>query len=217
LGLGHELSERLQFLGCRAGHDVQRLPWAALRKQFGTQAEQVRAAVDGRKGEAVQPLYPKSSLRAERVFDGAVENAQELQRALAELAGDLGERLKSRESQSFDVRLAFESETGSWEVRERRFVRAAHDRASVLNALQLLASEAPRKPAVRLVAQALRLEKVRVEQPELWGARSVREPVAALAQLQSRFGSESVRKANELPVPRRVQLLREWRLATGWR
>jgi nucleotidyltransferase/DNA polymerase involved in DNA repair len=217
LGLGHELSERLQFLGCRTGLDVQRLPWAVLCKQFGAQAEQVRAAVDGRKGEPVRSLYPKSSLRAERAFESAVENAQELQHALADLAGELGERLKAQESQAHDVRLAFENETGSWEVRERRFVRAAHDRASVLNALQLLASEAPGQPAVRLVAQALRLEKVQANQPELWGARSVCEPVAALNQLQSRFGSESVRRANELPVPRRVQLLREWRLATGWR
>ncbi len=47
--------------------------------------------------------------------------------------------------------------------------------------------------------------------------RKISTDLAALKYVKTVFGEGSIKLASEVEIPRRIKVLKEWQIATGWR
>jgi hypothetical protein len=128
--------------------------------------------------------------------------------------------------------LTVEDEEGNRTNVERKFTKPLRCPLTTRAAFRLMVGEATPAQTIRRLQNAgsaiasiqvtlSDLEVSRRQQAALNGfvPEGVRRPPAdaAIHYLRTVYGDRAVRWANEVEVPRRVQVLREWKNATGWR
>jgi DNA polymerase-4 len=210
--------ERLEFLGYTSIGDVAKVPLNVLRSQFGDAATHIRMCAKGGFFEPVEAQYPPNSLSERIGFEGTVEDLQVLDEGLKKLASAISEKLTKSDRQSKDVVITLEHEEFRTTVLRRKFTKPIQNYASALASLRLLLTPPPEDAVVGI---RIRLENVaqskRVQQ-ELTGRNSEREKgaVAAFAHIRTVFGDTAIQTGGELVEPRRKQVLRAWKDATGW-
>lgn len=217
--------QRLRLLGYRTIGQVATIPPAVLRQQFGQDAQTILLAARGESRDVVRPLYPSGAVHDVVRFDGALDDSLAVQDAIETLARRLAAKLFNR--QATEATLVFEFEDAPVKTVSRPLKHPAHDPAGVRAAFLSLAQNLlPAQNPVTLVSARLEnLEPCRPKQQNLFLARestpqynnSADSPDAKLKLLQSAFGHTSVRRATELKITRRDQVLKEWKNATGWR
>jgi DNA polymerase-4 len=232
LPIASELRERLHFLGYREIGDLAQIPLATLRNQFGDEGMRIRQAALGALFDPVAARYPEGSLRDCFIFDGPVDSSEMIENALDALAKRVGVRLAEGAWQSGKVRLTVEDEEGNRTNVERKFTKPLRCPLTTRAAFRLMVGEATPAQTIRRLQNAgsaiasiqvtlSDLEVSRRQQAALNGfvPEGVRRPPAdaAIHYLRTVYGDRAVRWANEVEVPRRVQVLREWKNATGWR
>jgi DNA polymerase-4 len=209
---------RLEFLGYSTIGEVAKVPLNVLRGQFGEAATHIRMCARGGYFEPVEAKYPPNSLSERIGFEGVVEDLQVLDEGLKRLAFAISEKLTKEDRQAKDVVVTLEHEEFLTTVLRRKFTKPIQNYASALASLRLLLTPSPVAP---LIGVRIRLENVtqskRVQQ-ELTGRNADREKGAAAAfqHIRTVFGDGAIQTGRDVVEPRRKQVLRAWKDATGW-
>jgi DNA ligase D-like protein (predicted 3'-phosphoesterase) len=218
-----EARQRMHFLGYRTIGDVARLDPGVLRDQFGVEALLIQQAATGVHVDAVREVYPPNTASDRILFPEPIESLEALELNFRRLSDRVGGLLSVRGLEGSHLEFGREEEAG-WRTRTREFARPMRDGRTVFVGLQLVSgSNALKEPLTGIRIRLKNLKRVRAYQPAFATiARTGSDDRAiqlnrALAQLQTTFGETSVRKASEVPIERRVRVLREWGTALGWR
>ncbi|AIE84347.1 DNA polymerase Y family protein [Fimbriimonas ginsengisoli] len=214
--------ERLRFLGYRKIGDVAKLDIATLRSQFGEEALTILRAAAGSQGDPVEAIYPPDSIADRVFFPSPLESLEAIDANLRLLAQCLGGRLMGKGQEGSSLELSIETETAGWQTRTREFAKPMRAQPAIFAALQALWSETPiEEPVLALGARLRNLRLVVGFQPALVGRARANDRVVRLertvAQIHTTFGERAVLRASEMPVARRVRVLREWQNVLGWR
>lgn len=215
-----EMRERLSFLGYyKIGH-VADLPFSVLQEQFGPDSYLVQAAANGGVYQPVAAAYPPESCLDRFVFDGQAESIEMIHNGLAVLAQKVGDRLELQnlEGTKMTVRLEYEDSTAK--VIKRTFSKPIRDSRSALVGMSLLLEKELSKPLLSIQALVSELRKTRAVQGAFLEAKGERIPQrleTAVQRARKVYGDGSVKLGQDIRLPRRVLVLREWKNATGWR
>ncbi len=215
-----EHRERLEFLGYATIGEVAKIPLGVLRTQFGVASTHIKMCARGRYFEPVEAVYPPRSI-AERIpFEGLVEDTQTLDAAIRELALAMSLRLSKEDKQGKDVVVTFEHETLNATVRRRVFSKPIQNFASALASLRLLIARPPDEPILAIRVRIENVSESKRIQQELTGrttsADRERGAMAAFRHIRTTFGDRAIITGGEIVEPRRKQVLRAWKDATGW-
>lgn len=214
-----EHRERLLFLGYYRIGDVAKLSLATLQEQFGEDALTIYSASAGLLHQLPKAAYPPDSISDRFVFDGAVDTFETIDLAYRVLARRVGERLQALNSQCAKLRVGVEREDGRIERIARTFAKPMRCPTTVYTALKLLIESALTAPIAAIQVGLPELERTRLVQTEFLNALTTREPLktaAAVHEIRTVFGDSSVKLGSEIELPRRLKVLREWKVATGW-
>lgn len=221
LPVAPEHRERLRFLGYRTVGEVARLPLDTLYGQFGQEALRIQQAANGHLYEPVHPLYPRHAIRESFLFESPIDDRTILERAIGDIARRVGERLTSEGRQGSHLRLQLETEAGpSWQ-NKRRFTKPIRCGLTATTALRLLFPPDWDRPLLAIRVELAELERTSQRQESLQGflPQGARRPDAdaALKYVRTVYGDQAVKRGSDIELPRRLQVLREWKNATGWR
>lgn len=222
LPVGEDIRKRLEFLGYTRVGSLSQTPLAALRAQFGKEAERIRTLAAGGPDRRLQPNYPTEAIHAEIALAGGSEDRQVLDAALDRLARRISDRLVTRDAEGRHLRLWLELESGEVLAWDRVFSRAMRHAASLKLAFSLLLeNQQIEEPVVRVRAMLPQLERGRQGQEsfaEMMGHEErTHRAEKALRHVRAVFGDQAVLPASRVEVPRRVRLMRTWRNVLGWR
>jgi len=227
---------RLEFLGYATIGEVAQVPLSVLRSQFGDAANHILMCARGGFFEPVEAKYPPNSISERVPFEGSVEDLQTLDLALRDLAQALGRRLAKEDKQGKDLVVTLEvdgdsnhkgtentkehKEEGFSIVRRRKFTKPIHNYPSALASLRLLMIPPPEEPIVAIRARLENVTESKRIQQELTGrttsADRERGAMAAFQHIRTVFGDAAILTGGEIVEPRRKQVLRAWKDATGW-
>lgn len=215
-----EILTRLEFLGYRTIGEVARVPLNVLRGQFGDSAAHILSCARGGYFEPVSAQYPPNCVAERIAFEGLVEDLQVVDSALQELSGRVAKKLQSEDLQSKDLILTIETEEGKAVVR-RKFTKPICNYPSALASLRLiLNSEKQEKPLIGLRVKLEQVSPIKRVQQELTGRTPQTEKLNGIASafqhVRTVFGDTSIQSGNEVVEPRRKQVLKAWKDATGW-
>jgi len=216
-----EIRARLEFLGYQTIGTVAELPLSVLTEQFAQLGWTISKAARGEWKDEVAALYPNASLHDCLYPQGELESVEEVDLCLQSLVGNLGQRLIERGLQGSTLELSIDFETithpqPSTEF-SRTFTKPLHSPQTLLIAMRLLVERQLDQPVtgIRVALRDLKPRKQR--QVALHGLNVTRSnPDQTIKQVQQVFGETSILRASEIPVPRRIRVLREWQRATGW-
>lgn len=216
-----EARQRMHFLGYRIIGDVARLDPGVLRDQFGPEALLIHQAATGVHVDAVRELYPPNTIADRILFPDPIESLEALELNFSRLADRVGGRLNQRGLEGSNLELGREGEAG-WTVRTREFAKPLRDPRSVFVGLRLVSGALPPEEPITAIRIRLKdLRRVRVYQPAMISRTGSDDRAVqlnrALNQLQTTFGETAVRRASEVPIERRVRVLKEWSTVLGWR
>jgi DNA ligase D-like protein (predicted 3'-phosphoesterase) len=220
--VSREARERMHFLGYRTVSDVAPLDSAILRDQFGVEALLIQQAATGVHVDPVREVYPPNSVAARVLFPEPVDSLETLDLNYRRLADQLGSRLNQRGLEGSNLELSREMEQAGWLSRTREFARPLRCPRSVLNGIRAVSGALPPEEPVSAVRVRLRnLKRTQSYQMSFAGRGTTDDQAIrlnrALTQLHTTFGDASVRRASEVPIERRVRVLREWQAVLGWR
>jgi len=151
------------------------------------------------------------------VFPEAVESSETILAECRKWAERIGESLSKKSVEGAKVRLTLEDEDGALRVFARSFSKPIQCPRTALAALLLMLDGKLDRPILSMRLLITELKKVRAYQADLMQhVKDERRIDKALSQIRTVFGSESVRLGREIPEPRRVKVLREWKSAIGW-
>lgn len=222
LGVEHLLDvlpedrERLRNLGFETIGDVAETSKEKLRGQFGDLAHRIVNAALGKTSDQVASLYPPNAVSHYICFEAPINDELTLRNAAGELSKRLATKIIGKQVGLFVV--TAQSEDGSVQTIRRPCNRPVNavDRIQA-NISYLVAEVQKRCPdIVQLTVRLDRLEAHKSSQQHLFTAVSRTDSETTLASLKTALGSSSVILASEIKTPRRVQVLRAWRNATGW-
>jgi nucleotidyltransferase/DNA polymerase involved in DNA repair len=211
--------ERLAALGCRTVGEAAAMPYSSLRTQFGPEAPVVEAASQGRWPDPVVPTFPSESMEEAWTGLGPIEDSYVLEEVLGILALRLGAGLAARGRTAGELALGLEG-SGMRHWCSRKLAKPASSSGALKTLLvAMLARKRPSFAPETVRATALGLQPVGGAQAGLWcdKARDAKALSASLGLLRASYGEGSVRKASEIPLPRRMMVLAAWRDANGWR
>lgn len=215
------IRRQLRFLGYRTIGDIARIPVEVLRGPFGERAWAIRQAARGVSSEEVARVYPPDSLAARVRFEGGADNRETLWRGVDRLAHELGQALLTRDRVGRRLDVTLLEENAAPATLQRKFTKPIACPRTVRSAIRLMLGESFARPILELRARVPALEMPAQGQRELSGASSRQDRVVfvqrAISDVRSAFGDRVVLPAADLPVPRRVRVLRAWKDATGWR
>ncbi|MFQ3667650.1 MAG: hypothetical protein SNJ61_01990 [Fimbriimonadaceae bacterium] len=218
--VGADIRRQLRFLGYRTIGEVACIPVEVLRGPFGERAWAVHQAARGVSSEEVVRVYPPDSLAARIRFEGGADNREPVWRGVDRLANELGRALLGRDRVGRRLDVTLLEESAPPETLQRKFAKPIACPRTVRSAIRLILGESFARPIVELRARIPVLEVPAKGQRELSGAASRQDRMLfvqrAIGDVRSAFGDRAVRPAADLPVPRRVRVLRAWKDATGW-
>lgn len=217
-----EHRSRLEFLGYRWSRDVAATPLSVLRSQFGDAASQIHEAALGRILDAVKPNYPPGSVSETQRFAAPLNDRLELESAVHALCRQLAARLCESDQTARQIELLIATEASVPVRLGRRLgkpTQAAHPLAVVC--LSLLSKADLADPPVALTVRLSDIVAAPRGQRSLTGFNGADEKAraceSALRAVNASFGDDTLIRAKDLRVARRVDVLRAWKNATGWR
>ncbi len=205
--------EHLQALGIHTIGLLQQTPLTHLTDRFGPLGRRLSEFACGVHRSPVKALYPPAIIEARLLPAAGVEAATVLEIALRRLAAQVAAQLRERGEQCRRVGLEVEAEDGRASSRWLQLtLPAAAAKQVFLAAQRLLKRISLTAPVTGLTLRAAGLERCPAAQLELFEASEkegrARERLAeALSHVQERFGAQGVRRAGEIEVPRREQML----------
>ncbi|MDX2065847.1 MAG: hypothetical protein SFX74_08915 [Fimbriimonadaceae bacterium] len=217
--------QRLRFLGYERLGDLAKVAVRTLRRQFGDDAEALRVALTGGGDCMVQAQYPPDHLRSTVRFEGVIQDWSIVDAGLHRLADDLGEQLRASDRCGRTLVLICEVEEGAPVPIRRTFTRPMTDAEGIFIALGLMASELPREgltglraslPDVFSVPRIQRVLDRSLDRHDRERAIQDKAVAGAVSKVRAAFGDSQVALAAQVAEPRRKQVLRVWRDATGW-
>lgn len=208
--------KRLRALGIGTIGAIQSMTPSTLKIQFGESAQRILSAANGNTYDQVISLYPPKAVTQSMLFESPLNDSQSMQAAIARLAKQLAKKIAGR--QAGIAILAVEDESGEVKTLARPYNRPVHTPGSIRASFSYLAGELQKTcpDIVRLTARLDRLEPVQSSQQSLYVASSQTELDVTLAALKNSLGAHSVVLASHVETPRRNQVLKAWRNATGW-
>ena len=219
-----EHRQRLNFLGYRTIGDILTIPQEILRQQFGPEGLFIAKAARGDFMDPPRAVYPKDSLIESLIFDGPVESLETVDLALKDLALRVATRLSSKSQQGQELEVSLETEDSQIHRQKRRFSKPIHNHPSALASLRLItndlltssqSSALSPQPLTAIRLQMTNLKHNREKQKELIGHVHTND-ASAFQHVRTVFGDSAVLLGGDIPVPRRVKVLREWKNAIGW-
>lgn len=213
--------ERLEFLGYRWVRDVAKAPLSLLIEQFGKHAYAIHACASGLTLDKVEPNYPQNSLMKEWNFGFPVSDSAVIAESIERLCGELSGILCSRDEMSQEMRVTFVSESDYAHTLFRRFARPVFRALSLQVAVMALAppDQLPFAPVSIRILLSNNVSSVSYQRT-LMGHQSAELRLSscdgAIKSLQAAYGSEIVSPASCLTSPRRIEVMRVWKKATGW-
>lgn len=214
------IRHRLRFLGCKTISDVAMMPRETLREQFGEEGLVIWSLANGGGDAFVSPLFPPESISQRLPFEGAIKDREALFQAVRQLSIQLGELLLARDRMGSKMEVWLEHEEGEPTRRSRTFARRMQSPGSLLPCLALMVQEVPDRPMTAIRVRLSDLKPALRVQRTLEGrsAPEMRDVAVqrAVREVRLTFGDQSVKTASELPVERRIRVLRAWKDATGW-
>lgn len=212
-----EIRQRLEFLGFRTIGDAAELSQTALQDQFGSDAIRIAAALKANERSRIRATYPQGSVSAELQVPEGINSELDLHEALHVLAKRLARKLQNEDAESQAVHLWLQLDSGERLSLNRTFMRAVHSSGTAFTALKSLVKGQVASTVYGMKAQLRNLRHTtRRQQAFMLTSRSDIGDSKALQLVRDVFGQDSVRLAAEIEVPRRVEVLREWRDAYGW-
>jgi nucleotidyltransferase/DNA polymerase involved in DNA repair len=215
-----EHCERLRFLGYYKIGEVAKLPLFTLLEQFEDHGYLIHSAAQGTLKQIPRAIYPPDSVSESIIFDSPVESTETMFEVCQTLSKRIGKRLSSRGVQGGQLLVTLELEDGKLNRLIRTFTKPLCCARSVYTALRLLVAPALIAPIASIRAFLPDLVRVSQSQSSLSyrGSHISAVPVeAAVQRVRTVFGQNAVVLGNEVVLPRRVKVLREWKHATGWR
>lgn len=199
---------RLDFLGYRLIGDVAKLPQQLLVEQFGQEGVRISLLARGAERSAVRALYPPDELSARFRFIQPARKDAELEAGLKYLANHLGEILQARDQQTTQIQIeaAFENQTAA---ALRTFSKPMQSPGALLTGLRLsLRMLEINQDVYSLYARFPNVETAQRKQLTLDSTNKNKKDVEnALKRVKETFGNAAIKKADEVVVSRRQQLL----------
>gem|GEM_PF-805329 len=216
LAIPEQDRERLQRLGFQTIGEIAVTSPEQLHLQFGESAYRIIAAAQGKTRDQITPLYPPRATVETMSFDSPVNDSLSFEKATDTLAHRLAEKIKGQ--QAGLAILTAECEDGTEHTLQRPYNRPLHTPDRIQASLAYLATELQKTcpNIVRLTARLNRLEPHKTSQQDLFIAASRTDSQAAIDSLKCALGNKSIVLASEIEAPRREQVLKAWRNATGW-
>jgi DNA polymerase-4 len=215
-----DAAERLVFLGYPTLGDVQKAPLDVLQKQFGNLGRRIHDGARGRISDPVQGSYPPDTIAVRVYMETPWVDEAGMEADLRTLASRMGRALVDKDKAARKLQLILVDEEGKQDERERIFSKPLRTGFQVFSAIRGIVLQEEAFPAVEARAKLTNLEKAVTRQFELAklktsnAGETMRE---ALDGVRARFGSDSLKPAAEVAIPRRKAVLRAWCDATGWR
>lgn len=211
--------ERLEFLGYRRIGQVADAPPAALASQFGAQGVLIRQSARGLLGERVIPRFPPDSVGVSQRFPGGMESMTQIDEAIRGIARLLSGELLQRDLCGCQLIVTVEEECSAFTT-IGVLGKPTQSELAISLAIARHLKGKMKRAVWGLRVTMPRLRRVGVTQavlPSMRGGLERRVAAdVALRMVRQSMGDESVRIAADLPVPRREQVLRIWKHATGW-
>ncbi|MFY9235280.1 MAG: hypothetical protein WAO58_12585 [Fimbriimonadaceae bacterium] len=219
LPVAPEHRKRLHFLGYRTIGEVTALSLSTLKGHFAEDGLRIYQAAWGGCFEPVQAIYPRDAIQERVSFDGTASSREVIDRGLKALAGNLARRLIEKDMHGSEMRVWIEFEVSEPVYQSRTFTRPMHSARSILAALNLLAAERVSEEMIGIRVQLANLSQSKQRQSGLYGEVAARAIAAqtAISRVRGVFGDAVVQLGCEVKEPRRKQLIRVWKDATGWR
>jgi len=202
--------EHLQALGIHTIGLLQQTPLTHLTDRFGPLGRRLSELARGVHRSPVKALYPPAIIEARLSLAAGTGDATMLEIAVRRLAAQVAAQLRERGEQCRRVGLEVEAEDGRPASRWLQLNHpAAAEKQVFLAAQRLLKRTSLTAPVTGLALRAAGLERCPAAQLELFGAQErARERLAeALSHVRERFGAQGVRRAGEVEVSRREQML----------
>jgi len=151
-GIGPKTAERLAGLGIHTVGELQGAPVELLAARFGERmAGELRARANFFDESPVEPVRVAKSRSSEVTFPTDVTDPRELARALAAMAGELGEGLRARARRARTIAIKVRLDDWTTVTRARTIASFTDDGVTIAAvALELLRAYAPLRP-VRLL------------------------------------------------------------------
>lgn len=204
----------LERLGCSKVKDVAQIDGSTLRRHFGSLGSIIYNASRGKHFQPILSLYPSDTAFATLRFDGKVDNGEVMLAALRVLAKKLAKKLAIQDSFGRELHLTIETESiGKIEI-QKKFSKPLACTNSVLAALNSIAKDNLPEEAIMFRAAIPNLKRRPANQMQFEPQGSSKRNRCldlTMSQVRSKFGEGSIRSASQLPVPRYIRFLREWK------
>lgn len=214
-----ESRQRLMFLGYATIGDVASIPFPILKDQFDDLSFLIHSSANGTLSDEVKPSYPPQSCSARLIFDGATDSHLVVENAVEVLAEKLGSQLDLQNLEGTVLIATLEYEDTTTIKLERTFSKPMRNADTLLPSIHLLIEKSLEKPLSAIVILMTDLRKVNVAQSIFLDRPDRRTPPrleTTLHRVKSVFGDNSVKLGQEIKIPRRLHVLREWKHVTGW-
>lgn len=204
----------LERLGCSTIKDVAQIDWSTLRRHFGGLGSIIYNASRAKHFQPILSLYPNDAAYAVLRFEGRVDNAEVMLAALRVLAKKLARKLVIKDSFGRELHLRIETESFRQIELEKKFSKPLVCMNSVLAALNSIAKDNLPEDAIMFRAVIPNLKKRSANQMQFESRASSKKNRCldlTMSQVKSKFGEGSIQTASDLPIPRYIRFLREWK------
>lgn len=216
-----ETREKLTKLGYTTLQNILRSPVAVVVSQFGEEGRLMHHVAAGNHRPAVRAQYPLQSIPKTFRFEGACQDSHACKAALAELAKQIALELRIGGWIANQLFVEFLTEQSSQGF-DHSFPKGAQSTGVILAAaiqkFDGIEWSEEGLTAIRMIAHQLTVAKHIQKTLQDQVSKSDRQAAAmnmVTATLQT-FGSGALKKATDIQVPRRIQVLRAWKQVTGW-
>lgn len=200
-GIGKKTEPMFHDLGIHTIGDLQQFPIKTLRARFGVWADEIKARALGEDEQPVEPYSEVKSISNETTFEEDVSEMRTLERAVRELADEVGRRLRAEGVRARTVQLKLRWSDFTTLTRRATLLEATDDEGRVAEvAIQLMQVELKEPRPVRLVGVGGQNLLRSPRQLELLDRSSNRrdELNRAADEVRARFGAKKLRRGGEL-------------------
>ncbi|OHE76449.1 MAG: hypothetical protein A2107_10640 [Verrucomicrobia bacterium GWF2_62_7] len=200
-GIGKKTEPVFHDLGIHTIGDLQRFPIETLRTRFGVWADEIKSRALGEDDQPVEPYSEVKSISNETTFEEDVSEMRTLERAVRELADEVGRRLRAEGVRARTVQLKLRWSDFTTLTRRATLLEATDDEGRVAEvAIRLMQVELKEPRPVRLVGVGGQNLLRSPRQLELLDRSSNRrdELNRAADEVRARFGAKKLRRGGEL-------------------
>lgn len=208
---------RLKLLGYRTIGEVAMLPKQLIKAQFCERAWLIHDLANGRLIDLPRPLFPESFASFKIQIESGVSDWQSIERHISRLCLPIAKTLSRLDSNTRTIELKLIFESGKTVSLCRTFTKPIHTRKGLTRAIAVMLPEIV-EPITSIEATCPKLERRTIGQVAFDESPSDTAVAAesALLAIRKTYGDSSIQSADEIELPRHVEVMRAWKAATGW-